>query len=233
MSAVLQNFAVNLSSAELVGPPRPPEKQMGPIRRNLNAKRGQSFANDGSYESVEGLLTRLAIKAYARVQALKLNLDFEDVRADMDEFYLLAFRAWNPARGVRFVTYLQTACMHNFRNRVEKLVAERANLGMYSYDGRPGDMSDDDSDPLDRLDAMEDENRPEDRLAARQEMKERLKGLTPAAQRFVTALLIGETSTTLDKSATRLSNVALAAGLTRTELARVKVEITQKFGYEW
>ncbi|QFZ84520.1 hypothetical protein GFK26_17985 [Variovorax paradoxus] len=211
-----------------------PVKRMGEVRHNMGGRKGQKFANDGSYESVEAMLTRLAIKSYARVQALKLPMNYEDVRQEMDVYYLQAFKAWRPDGGAKFSSYCTTACMHNFRNRIEKMCEEKRELGMYSIDDRAPSMQDEDGDPMERLGADLDDSRPEDRLIARQEMKQRLAGLTPAAQRFVTALLLNERDDKFKTGTARFSNIAVAAGLNAAEARRVRAEITEKFGFtEW
>mgnify|MGYP002040898335 FL=1 len=141
-----------MSTAEATLAIDQPAKRMGTVRHNMGGKKGQRFANDGSYESVEAMLTRLAIKAFARVQALKLPMEFEDVRQEMDVYYLQAFKAWRPDGSAKFSSYCTTACMNNFRNRIEKLCEERVHLGMYSIDDRAPAM-DDDGDPMDRIGA--------------------------------------------------------------------------------
>lgn len=219
---------------ELFGPPR---KWMGEIRHHMGGKKGQRFDNNGSYESVESTLTRLAIRCHARAVKLELALAYEDVRQEMDESYIRCFRAWNPERGVKFNSYLTTACLNNFNARIEKMVEERANLGMYSYDNRTADVEENEAgDALERLNGIEDEtDSPEARIMARQAIRERLKGLSHSTQRFVTALLMAETvpGRNMVNGAARFSSIARQAGITGEELRRVKVEITQKFGFEW
>lgn len=221
-----------IDTPDLVGPPR---KWMGEIRHNMGGKKGQKFENDGSYASVESALTRLAIRCFARVEAMGLAMEFADVRAEMDEYYVRAFRAWNPERGVKFNSYLTTACINNFNHRIEKMVEERRELGMFSYDGTGvGSEDGEDNDALDRLESIEDGERPEDRLIARQNMRERLKGLTPVTQRFVAALLLSQTQGAMQGSpASRFSRIAASAGIYGAELKRVRAEIVEKFGAEW
>lgn len=207
-----------------------PAKQMGEVRHNSGMRKGMRFANDGSYLSVEAMLTRLATRCMGRVYELDLPMSYDDVRQEMDMTYLQAFKAWKPGGGAKFNTYLHTACLNNFRHRVEKMIEERREMGMYSIDGKAPIMEGDDSDPRERLQSMESGDSPEDQLIARQEMRERMKGLTPSAQRFVAALLLSQTK------AERMTfkGIAKAAGVEGEELKRVKVEITQKFGFaQW
>jgi len=223
-----------MSTAEATLATELPVKRMGAVRHNMGGRKGQRFANDGSYESVEAMLTRLAIKSYARVQALALPMSYEDVRQEMDVSYLQAFKAWRPDGGAKFSSYCTTACMHNFRNRIEKMCEEKRELGMYSVDDRSPALQDEFGDPMERIGAEVDDGRPEDRLIARQEVKQRLAGLTPAAQRFVTALLLNERENKFKTGSARFTNIAAAAGLSPAEAKRVRAEITEKFGFtEW
>ena len=207
-----------------------PAKQMGEIRHNSGMRKGMRFANDGSYLSVEAMLTRLATRCMGRVYELDLPMTYDDVRQEMDMTYLQAFKAWNPEGGARFGTYLHTACLNNFRHRVEKMIEERREMGMYSIDSKAPIMDGDDSDPRERIQTLASDDSPEDQLVARQELCERLKGLTPKAQRFVTALLLSQTK----GERMTFKGIAKAAGIEGEELKRVKVEITQKFGFaQW
>lgn len=98
----------------------------------------EHFANDGSYESVQRLLYKMAIKSFARVQALGLGMTFDDVLQEMNLSYVLARRAWDPERGVRFTTYVTTAARQNFNNRIAKMARERVEMGMVNMtDMRP------------------------------------------------------------------------------------------------
>ncbi len=217
-----------------------PTKQMGPIRHGIGSPKGSKHANDGSYASVEAMLSRLAVRCHFRVVALDLPMELADVRQEMDMSYLQAFKAWDPARGVKFSSYCMNACLNNFRNRIAKMIDERREMGMYSYDDDSHRVEDGDDagDPLERLSSdMVDGDRPEDRLQARQEMREKLKGLTPSTQRFITALMLSQTRN-LAGSSQKFYNVAALAGLAgpenQAELRRVKKEITQKFGFsQW
>ena len=222
--------------SDFIGPRPHIVKRMGEIAPMASRKAGAAFQNDGSYASVEALLHKVAINSFKRVQALNLPMSFEDVRQEMNESYLRAFKAWDPQRGVKFSSYCQAACMMNFRHRIEKMANERREMGMYSYDDRAPIISEETGDPLERISTELDIDhaRPEDRLAARQEMREKLKGLTPSAQRFVTALLMRETTPNVKGGGLRFSSVAISAGIRGAELNRVKQEITEKFGFtEW
>lgn len=118
----------------------------------------RTFANDGSYESVRLQLHRLAMKCLGRLQAQGVTtFTFDDVLQEMNLTYVKARSKWNPDAGVRFITYLTTACYNNFNDRVKKPVDERANLGMVNFSDmrRTNADGDDDCDLLEFHDRME------------------------------------------------------------------------------
>lgn len=122
--------------------------------RGERAEKNKRFANDGSFESVDRLLAKLAIKCFARVQAMGLGMTIEDVRQEMNMSYVMAKKLWEPDRGILFATYLTTACYRNFGDRIRKAELERRHLGLVNMtDMRPVHMHDDeDMDPSEYLD---------------------------------------------------------------------------------
>lgn len=123
-------------------------------RREENLK----FANDGSYASVELLLKKLAHKCFKRVQAMGLGMDLDDVMQEMNLSYVRALRTWNPEGGALFNTYLTTACLNNFNDRVRKPINARRELGLVNMSDMvymEGGNNDGDYDPHERID-MED-----------------------------------------------------------------------------
>lgn len=121
------------------------------------AEKNKKYANDGSFESVDRLLAKVAGKCFARVQAMGLGMTFDDVRQEMNVSYLMAKRLWNPDRGILFSTYLTTACYRNFNDRIRKAETERRNLGLVNMtDMRPVGMHpDEDVDMSEYIDSME------------------------------------------------------------------------------
>lgn len=93
----------------------------------------KKFANDGSFESVDRMLQKLAFKCFARVQALGLGMTLDDVRQEMNVSYVQARKLWEPDRGVLFVSYMTTACYRNFNERIRKAELERRNLGLVNF----------------------------------------------------------------------------------------------------
>lgn len=115
----------------------------------------KAFANDGSLESVELLIYKLAMKCFARVQAMGVGLTFDDVHQEMRMSYVLAKKTWNPERGVLFNTYMTTCCYRNFNELMRRVGLERQRLGLVNM----SDMKSvshgegDDDDPMERMDA--------------------------------------------------------------------------------
>lgn len=114
------------------------------------------FANDGSYKSVELLLFKLAMKCFARAQAMGVSMTFDDVHQEMNVSYVLAKNTWNPERGVLFNTYMTTCCYRNFNELMRRMGLERQRLGLVNM----SDMKSvshgesDDDDPMERMDAQ-------------------------------------------------------------------------------
>lgn len=102
------------------------------------AEKNKQFANDGSFESVDKLLAKVAAKCFARVQAMGLGMTFDDVRQEMNVSYVMAKKLWDSERGILFSTYLTTACYRNFNDRIRKAETVRRHLGLVNMtDMRP------------------------------------------------------------------------------------------------
>lgn len=126
--------------------------QVQTITPTVRAEKNRMYANDGSFESVDRLLAKIAIKCFARVQAMNLGMTYDDVRQEMNVSYLMAKKLWEPGRGVLFSTYLTTACYRNFNDRIRKAETERRHLGLVNMtDMRPVDAHDDDGDAFDYI----------------------------------------------------------------------------------
>lgn len=206
-----------------------PENPNMPLARQ---SRNTKFANDGSYESVEKLLYKLAIKCHARVAGLGLSMDFDDVMQEMNMSYVRAQAAWKPDGGSRFSTYCTTACLNNFNQRVERAQAERVNLGMISYDEAMGGVEED-TDPTEFMIQNGDSvDSHEDSIVRKEEMMARLNSLSHGSRRLIMALLMDERQAGVDKAA-KLRDLARGINLKGEELRRVKLEIERAFGVTW
>lgn len=132
--------------------------QTVPTNAVVYARKAESmaFANDGSYASVYRQLCKIAIKCFARVQAMGLSMTFDDVMQEMNLSYVRATQKWSPEGGALFVTYMTTACYQNFNERIRKAENERRNLGMVSMaDMRRDSMeSDEEGDFMEHYDAQ-------------------------------------------------------------------------------
>lgn len=194
----------------------------------------ERFANDGSLESVEGMLRKLAAKCFARVSAMGLGMDYDDVLQEMRLSYVKAKATWNPNKEVNgrktlFVTYCQTACQNNFNIAIKKMERERREFGMFSYDA----IQDDDGELITGgVDMVGEDNvRPEYDLERRQAMNAAFSRLSPSARRLVTELLRYEAMDL--KTEPRLGDIARMCQITGEELRRVKLEILKVYGVHW
>jgi DNA-directed RNA polymerase specialized sigma24 family protein len=130
-----------------------------PVNPRPQAEKNKKFANDGSYESVQGQIKKLAFMCFARVNALGLGMTFEDVLQEMNLSYVNAKRLWNPEGTSRFSTYLQTACLNNFNARIEKPERERRLFGMVNMsDMQRNEPGGDDSGERDIMEVFDDED---------------------------------------------------------------------------
>jgi DNA-directed RNA polymerase specialized sigma24 family protein len=118
----------------------------------------ESFANDGSYESVALLIKKLAFKCFRRAHSMGLGMTLDDVTQEMNLTYVLCLKQWKPDGGAMFTSYLTGACLNNFNAAVRKPIAERRELGMVNMSDmvRVGSSADDsDMDSFERIDAQD------------------------------------------------------------------------------
>jgi DNA-directed RNA polymerase specialized sigma24 family protein len=212
------------------------------------------FANDGSLESVERQLHKLAIKFNARVQGMGLSMTFDDVLQEVHVSYVLARAKWNPEGGARFSTYCQTAATNNFNERIARMARERRVLGMVPTSQllQDTDMSDSDArshtsglvnyeperhpgDPEVKAhpeDSHEERqgDSPEMALQRKQERDARVRGLSKNARQLVKKLIVASERSSAPPS---LRQIAADMNLDPVEMRRMKVEILSTFGVKW
>jgi len=193
----------------------------------------EKFANDGSYASVEALLYKLAIKCFARVQAMGLSMEFADVLQEMNVGYVNSTQKWNSQGAAMFSTYCTTVCLNNFNHAIAKMERERSVL-LISHEGEftaPDSEGDDydtnfmDNQPAPAIDS------PEARLEGAQALQAKMESLSLGGKRLIALLLQTEQDPTI--IAPRLSALARIARLEGAELRRVKIEILNTFGVSW
>jgi len=214
------------------------------------------FANDGSYESVRRTLMKLAFKCHARVRAMGLGMDYDDVLQEMNLTYVRAFALWKPDQGVKFNSYLTTACLNNFNERIRKPARDRSILGLVNMsDMRRFEVDGEDLDPMEMFDAQDSQAlsvdstmfegmnlddgtehaealapmhaNPEVIVEHRQNMRAGMKQLTPAARAMVVELLRAAYA---GEDIPRITWVAAREGVTQAELRRIRVELSKTFG---
>lgn len=218
----------------------------------------REYANDGSYESVRRQLHKLAFRCFARVQAMGLGMTYEDVLQEMNLTYVRALKTWNPQGGSRFLTYLTTACINNFNDRIRKPELERRELGMVNMTDmrRVGNEDDDELDPMELFDAREaqtltvdvtffgDFDNPGSTQAGAQALaplhanpeqvlesrQVAREGMRQLTDRSRALVVELIRAAHAGEDLPRLSELAERRGISATELRRIRAEITQAFG---
>ena len=207
------------------------------VRKRGRTEGNLKFANDGSLESVDALLHKIAVRCYARVQAMSLPMDYDDVVQEMRLTYVKVKKTWNPQGAALFSTYCTFACMNNFNAAIRKMERDRKEMGMVSVDGIMTDQDGDSTDsPLSYFESASCPRSasPEYRMESAQQMAENLASLSASARQLVRTLLASERKT--DEEGTRpltLRAAVAEVGLEGPELRRVKLELLKKFGVSW
>jgi DNA-directed RNA polymerase sigma subunit (sigma70/sigma32) len=200
-----------------------------PRTTRVREEKNKRYANDGSYESVQGMLKGMAIKAFRRVEAMGLGMELDDCMSVLNLGYVQAARSWSADRGTYFSSYCQTVAWRFFNAYIEKPEKERAELGLVSYEEVVGAEAE--GDPLELLAGDQMDDSEEDRLDHRDAVRERLASLSPGARRLVTALMLDEKER--GTGGRKLRELCTEIGLAGEELRQVKREILAKFDVQW
>lgn len=225
------------------------------VTPRVRDEKNHKFANDGSFESVDQLLHKLSIKCYARVQAMGLGMEFDDVLQEMRVNYVKARDAWKPDGGALFSTYCTTACLNNFNLAIKKMERQRT-IGKIEVTDKGVELTEDGKVKYQRAFGMVSEcefattdedgfnaysdtaaaserDQPDFRLERSQAMQENLACMSIGAKRLVALLLQSDARTEAGAPAPKLRDLAREAQLQGDELRRVKLEIMRKFGVTW
>lgn len=224
-----------------------------PFVPRMREEKNLKYANDGSLESVDAALRKMANKFYCRVEAVGIGMTLEDVYQELCLGYVQARAAWNPQGGALFATYCITVCQNNFNAAVKKMERQRTigkilptekgvqldESGQVKFQ-RPFGMvlecemtGDDDDDAFTSfVEAMpaSDTSCPEYRLERAGAMRANFDSVSPEARKLIGKLL--QTDRHSDEKP-RLAQLAREVGLEGRELRRVKLEILGKFGVTW
>jgi hypothetical protein len=217
-----------MTTTTVMAPTRAKKPRVARTRTEKNEK----FANDGSYASVEALLHKLAIKCYARVQAMGLSMEFGDVLQEMNVSYVKSTHKWNAQGGAMFSTYCTTVCLNNFNHAIAKMERERGLLLIGSEGEFTGEAFEDDSSATPFMDSQPaaDIDQPDARLEGAQAMQRKLASLSQGGRTLIGLLLQSEQN---QEPTPKLRELARAANLQGDELRRVKLEILTTFGVRW
>lgn len=212
------------------------------------SEENKRFANDGSYESVEYMLKRMAHKCHKRVTAMGLmEISYEDVLQEMNVTYLMAKERWQPERGIYFSTYLTTACYRNFGAWIRKRELERRNLGMVNFSSMQKFTDEGDELNFEELASncgnifgekyAPPELNPEQSLQAAQELAKHRENvmsaipyLTDAARAVVMEILTSEKHRAAGEPLVKISQILKELGSTKNEVTRVRKELSIVFG---
>jgi len=210
------------------------------------------FANDGSLESVDLMLRKLSIKCYARVAAMGIGMQYEDVLQEMYVSYVKAKAKWRPEGGARFATYCTTVCLNNFNLAIKKMENQRS-MGIIKPTDKNAVLNEDGTVKFQRSFGMVSEcefdlndesgyvafmevtegprqEQPDYRMESAEDLQDRLKNLSSGARRLVSCLLRADQS---EDKLPSLRNIAVMAQLRGDELRQVKIEIGASFGVRW
>lgn len=224
-----------------------------PFVPRMREEKNLKYANDGSLESVDAALRKLAFKCYRRVEAIGIGMTLDDVYQEMCLSYVRAKDAWNPQGGALFATYCITACQNNFNAAIKKMERERTlgkilptekgaqldESGNVRFQREFGLMSEceivngDSEDSFGSMvEAMpaDDTSSPEYRLERAGAMRSNLATMSTEARKLVGLLLKADRAS---EEKPRLAHLARIAGIEGRELRRVKLEILGKFGVTW
>lgn len=103
------------------------------------------------YEANVGLIHNVARACFARVQAVGVAMDYEDVFQELSVTFVKAWARFDETKGNRFSTYFVTAARNEFNRHVEKMVAERAEHGVRSVEEMSSSDDGDDDWALDQI----------------------------------------------------------------------------------
>lgn len=223
------------------------EAQVQPIKPRARSAENKRFANDGSFESVELLLRKLALKCHKRLASMGLlDIQLEDVFQEMSMTYLMAKERWSPDRGVYFSTYLTTACYRNFETWIRKRMTERRHLGMVNFSSMSKVNDDGHVINMEELASAGnifgekytmDETTPEGALMASQELaihRENVQAciphMTENAKKVMTEILMSEKTREAGQPLVKISDILRSVGANRNESARVRKELSIVFG---
>lgn len=206
------------------------------IPRRERSDANKKFANDGSLESVDFMLQKLAAKCHKRVASMGLPMELEDVLQEMRLGYLRALEKWKSDGGSLFSTYCMTVCLNNFNQAIKKMERDRKVLGMSSIDSFASEDGSGSTPAGDIRETMMQfsspaNDSPDYRLYSSQETTRKLASLSANAKRLVGMLLEGENQSV--QPSPKLSQLAAMAQIEGVELRRVKIEILNTFGTSW
>lgn len=197
-------------------------------------KKPKTYANDASFESVKGMVIKMAGKFMRRVEALSLPMSYDDVYQELCLSYVHAHKAWNPEGGAKFLTYYVYSAQNNFNKAIAKMERDRVEMGMTPIEDFAQSSPDGECDALDWMHGTYDEI--QDPAYRHQSVKEivnhsasKVRTLSKGGKKFIRAFY----ESNLGGNPMKLSEIAAKCDIQGDELQRLKVEIHKTFGVKW
>jgi DNA-directed RNA polymerase specialized sigma24 family protein len=195
------------------------------------------------YEDHTGMLHKLAKRGWGRLQEAGLDTAYEDVFQQMCESFVKCQATYKPDTGFSFSAYYGRSIWNNFNAWAERLIDEKHTLGLISVESLCKADDDGEGDAFEFIEQEDEEDTPEDRLAARQESHRLARLLSDDAKRMV-ALLAHQTpalehwmaernARMLRKTHTvNLWLIGEFLGFERNKVSRLRLELERVYGVE-
>jgi hypothetical protein len=137
---------------------------------------------DGTWEGSVDFLHKLCNQAMVRVRTHRLNIEYDDLFQEASVAFMHSKRAFDPSKGVKFLTYLGYAASNRLSRFVGDAIHDQMEMGSkcVSMD----DMQEDEGAGLHEV--LPDSNPgAEEILTVQQNIEERLSALSPLARRVI------------------------------------------------
>jgi DNA-directed RNA polymerase specialized sigma24 family protein len=195
------------------------------------------------YEDHTGMLHKLAKRGWGRLQEAGLDVTYEDVYQHMCESFVKCQSTYKVDTGFSFSAYYGRSIWNNFNHWAERQIEEKHTLGLVSVESLCGSDDEGETDVFEFIEQEDDEETPEDRLAARQESHRLARMLSDDAKRMV-ALLAHQTPALeqwMDERNARMLKktyqinlwlIGEFLGFERKKVSRLRLELERVYGVE-
>lgn len=134
------------------------------------------------YKDNVGLVHTVAKKGWARLQAVGVSMDYDDVFQEVTIAFLKAYESFDETKGFKFSTLFFTCAYNRLNGWVQDLIAERVAHGVRSIE----ELNSGDGESLSLEDViMADSNTPEAEYAAKQFLEHLDRRLSSVAKLII------------------------------------------------